>query len=54
MVTISTRKPIPMTLAFVGTVSVADCGNAQIRAMFIAALGCMGTGFVGAIKARGG
>jgi hypothetical protein len=29
-----------MALTFVGTVSVADSGNAQIRAMFIAALGC--------------
>jgi len=29
-----------MALTFVGAVSVADSGDAQIRAMFIAALGC--------------
>jgi hypothetical protein len=29
-----------MALTFVGAVSVAESGNAQIRAMFIAALGC--------------
>ncbi len=29
-----------MALTFVGAVSVADRGDAQIRAMFIAALGC--------------
>lgn len=29
-----------IALTFVGTVSASDSGNAQIRAMFIAALGC--------------